>query len=436
MLIEFSVGNFLSIASEVTLTLEAGSIKERESENVFIKGGMRLLKGAAIYGANGSGKSNLIKAIRVLDRLVNESAKESQAGEPIQVEPFRLLSSFEKKPSMFEARFIVGDCEYRYGIQVTKTAVVEEWLYQREKGKRETELFSRDRQKIKVGRSFKEGSGLEGNTRENALFLSVCAQLNGAIAKKVVGAFKQLIIVTSTHDQMMWRITAALVSSDKVFREMLSKFLKLSDLGITDFVCSDTGKKVPELERMLAADKEIAGHSFAKAFVSEYNIGFKHPKKNKAGVNTGTEVFDLFLSESEGTRKLFGIGGVALIALQAGFTVIVDEFDARLHPIISKQLIHLFNDRRNSKAQLVIATHDTNLLSYGHYRRDQLWFVEKKSTGATDLYSLVEYRTDKDKKVRNDASFEKDYIQGRYGGIPYLGNFSELLQSFKNNGAS
>jgi uncharacterized protein len=433
MLIEFSVGNFLSIADEVTLSLEASSIKERETENVLNKASCRLLKGAAIYGANGSGKSNVIKAMHALGHLVSTSAKESQAGELMQVEPFRLISSFEKQPSMFEIRLLIHECEYRYGVRVTKRSVIEEWLYRKESGRKETELFSRDKQTIKVGKSFREGQKLEDKTRENALFLSVCAQLNGATARAIVAAFGKLIILTSTHDQLMWRIPAAVVNRSKAYREKLLTFLRISDLGMVDFVCSTTGKKAAGLEA-LPADDDPAGQAAVNALAADYNIKFSHPKKDKAGATTGTELFDLFVSESEGTRKLFGIGGIILIALEAGMTVVVDEFDARLHPIISTKLIHLFNDQKNVRAQLIIATHDTNLLSYGHYRRDQLWFTEKRPTGATDLYSLVEYRTEADKKIRNDASFEKDYIQGRYGGIPYLGNFDKLIHPESKNG--
>jgi len=365
------------------------------------------------------------------------SSKESQQGDPIPVEPFRLSTSTEGEPSMFEVRIVVEGVPYRYGFQVTRQMVAEEWLYVQKTLKSEAMLFSRDRQDIKLRTGFSEGKGLESKTRENALFLSVCSQLNGELSTKLVNQISRIMIITSAFDEHMWRLPAMFFQIIKDLEGKVSELLKAGDLGVTRLNCAvktkpTAGKAVTKIN----VHTDVA-RFVADAIESHYEISLSHKKRDKDGKEIGQEMFDLFKEESEGTRKLFGLGGMVLLALDLGFTVVVDEFDARLHPIISKQLVNLFNSDVNRRgAQLIIATHDTNLLSHGNYRRDQIWFVEKDSLGATDLYSLVEYKTEEEKKIRKDASFEKDYIQGRYGAIPYLGDFEKLVHNGSANVAS
>jgi hypothetical protein len=150
-----------------------------------------------------------------------------------------------------------------------------------------------------------------------------------------------------------------------------------------------------------------------------------HRKFDGEGNSVSTELFDLDDQESEGTQKVFALAGPLVDTLKNGKVLIIDEFDARIHPLISRAIVELFNsnESNSNNAQLIFMTHDTNLLSNRLFRRDQIWFTEKNRYGATDLYSLAEY------KIRNDASFESDYIKGRYGAIPYIGNLNHLLDS-------
>jgi len=172
---------------------------------------------------------------------------------------------------------------------------------------------------------------------------------------------------------------------------------------------------IPEFVR-----KEFLKNAAGKKFVAMKNA--LHPRFDKNG-----EQFDLqpleFAQESEGTKKFFFLSGPILDTISNGDILLVDEMDARLHPLLTRELVRIFNSKKTNlkNAQLIFVTHDTNLLSAKIFRRDQIWFTERNRIGATDLYSLIEY------KVRNDASFEADYIKGRYGAIPYLGNFSQLL---------
>ena len=155
-----------------------------------------------------------------------------------------------------------------------------------------------------------------------------------------------------------------------------------------------------------------------------------HNKYNKEGKIVGIHEFDLLKQESAGTNKLYDMAGSLIATLRLGGPTIIDELDAKLHPLLTVAIVKLFHFPEHNKknAQLIFATHDTNLLNNGLFRRDQIYFTEKDHFEATDLYSLVEYREPDGKKIRNDRSFEKDYIEGRYGAIPYIGDFSKLGQ--------
>jgi uncharacterized protein len=427
MILEFSAENFLSIKDSVTLSLEAAAIRERESENVISASGFQVLKGAVIYGGNGSGKSNLVKAIKFVDRFIRDSSKDKQQGEPIGVEPFRLSTETEAMPCSFEVKFLVKNVWYRYGFSVDSNKVVEEYLFSRSRpASAERELFSRDGQDIKAGAEFDDTDSLASKTRDNALFLSVCAQFNHAIASELVEHWTNVHIITSTADPHIWRQTLVCAQIlGKSYEDRLSRLLQLGDIGISgiDWQRLKSSKERPE-------DDDSAEQRARNFMDDRFEVSLSHPRRDSRGQVVDDVLFDLFKNESEGTRKLFGLGGVIILVLGTAGTLIVDEFDARLHPLLTTRLVRLFNSASNvNGAQLVIVTHDTNLLTYGHYRRDQIWFTEKSEGGATDLYSLVEYRTDEDQKIRKDASFEKDYIAGRYGGIPYLGDFESLMES-------
>jgi hypothetical protein len=167
--------------------------------------------------------------------------------------------------------------------------------------------------------------------------------------------------------------------------------------------------------------------------VERFGVQSVHGQYNEEGQLIGQKHFDFAEQESEGTQKLFALAGPVIAALRRGHVFIIDELDARLHPLLTCQIVRLFNDKETNPhhAQLIFTTHDTNLLGSDLFRRDQIWFVEKDQEGATDLYSLAEFKLHKDPstsaKVRNDASYERDYIKGRYGAIPLLGNFRTIV---------
>lgn len=429
MLIEFSVGNYRSFKDQVTLSMVAAPIvaedKEIDQRNVFtVDEDLTLLKSAAIYGANASGKSNLAQAMGFMRWFMINSSKETQSTEQIGIEPFRLSTETEEQPSFFEIIFLMEGTQYRYGFELDTNKVLSEWLYYVPKI-RETKLFIRDQDKFEITKKYR-GQDLKHITRPNALFLSVSAQFNVQIANQILNwAANKLKIISGLEDRGYRDYTARCLNQKNQYSEAILKLIKKLDLGISNLDVEEieiTEEHLPEhFPEELKTN--ILNNSPKMRSVSTF-----HKKYDAQGKPTSTELFDLEEHESEGTQKLFEIAGPLVDTLFDGKVLVIDEFDARLHPLINQAIVKLFNSIEDNpnNAQLIFFTHDTNMLDKKLLRRDQVWFTEKNRYGATDLYSLVEY-----KGVRNDASFENDYIKGRYGAIPFLGTLSKLIEERK-----
>jgi uncharacterized protein len=426
MLIEFSIGNYRSFKDRVTFSMVAANLVSKEKSldinNAFdIDKNLKLLKTAAIYGANASGKSNLAKALSFMKWFMVNSSKETQSTDEIGVEPFRLSTETEGRPSFFELVFLMGKQKYRYGFEVNQERVIAEWLFY-VPNVRETKLFERKRDSIKSSKSY-DADGIQQRTRSNALFLSVSAQFNVDLAEKILEWITDKVnIISGLHDQTYLNYTIGCFVNNKNRPDIIQLIKKL-DLGISeiqvdqeDFTTDSLPDEIPdELKKFIVK----AGGGKATS------IGISHRVFDADGNDRSIEKFDLESHESEGTKKVFALAGPLITALKEGETLIIDEFDARLHPLISLAIVKLFNSKEANpnNAQLIFMTHDTNLLNNKVFRRDQVWFTEKNRYSATDLYSLAEY------KIRNDASFESDYIKGRYGAIPYISNLNHLIES-------
>ena len=398
------------VASSIT-----GEEKELDENNVFkIHHKLSLLKSAAIYGANASGKSNLVAAISFMKWFVLNSSKETQVSEAIDIEAFRLSTETEQEPSFFEIVFLLEGENFRYGFEVNTEQVVSEWLFQTDDNA-EKLLFERDLDNF-ILNDFPEGQGISDKTRSNALFLSVVAQFNGKVSGKILLWFsKNLQLISGLQDTQYRKETLESFENDR-HRHDIIEFIKKLDLGIADIQI--TNQPVFVISPKTAIFGSLYPYSEIKPAVKTV-----HRKYDAEGKQSAIELFDIEKHESEGTNKLFALAGLLLNTLRTGKILLIDELDARLHPLITRELICLFNSNETNphNAQLIFTTHDTNLLSSKTFRRDQIWFTEKNNKGATDLYSLVEY------KVGKDASFERDYIIGKYGAIPFIGNFKELI---------
>ncbi|MDY6804632.1 MAG: ATP-binding protein [Cyanobacteriota bacterium] len=424
MLIQFTVGNYLSFKEPVTLSMtatdERAKFEKLNEDNVFkIDDELSLLKSAAVYGANASGKSNLVKAMAFMRWFVLNSSRQTQVNDLINVEEFRLSTETEGKPSFFEIIFILEGRVYRYGFEVDKRRVVSEWLFHVPKVK-ESNLFKRNGNEIKMKKVFKEGNLIADKTRNNALFLSVNAQFNGEISTKIFLWFESKFnVVSGIYTDIYKDLTIEYFSDKKNdILELINKF----DLGIDDIkIDIDTWKvsadnlpnSMPEDVIKFILDSEIQTD----------NIQTFHKKYDSEGEEVSLAILDFDENESEGTKKLFALAVPILDTLKNGEVLAIDELDARFHPLMTRTIIDLFNSKDTNpyNAQLIFMTHDTNLLSNTIFRRDQIWFVEKNKEGVSDLYSLVEF------KVDNNADFENDYIKGKYGAIPFIGNFIKLF---------
>jgi len=401
MLIQFRVGNYRSFGSEVTLSMEAVKAFKEHEENVIEAEHYRLLRSSAIYGANASGKTNLGMALDFMRDLVLSSASRNSVAE-ISTEPFRLDKKNLIKPSLFEVVFLLDSFTYRYGFEVTGERVNSEWLFRTQGSSRNVKspLFTRILDKIEVSADFKEGLGYETKTRGNALFLSTVDQQNGTIAHTIIKWFNAVKILSGMRDEAYERFTLKQMD-DPVKRQRIIDFVRQVDDSISNITID---KVINPLLQTSSTDFTII-----RAQVD-------------GSIPCGEVGFSLASDESAGTRKILQLSGPWFEMLDQGNIAFVDELEARLHPHLTRRLVRLFNSPETNprNVQLIFVTHDTNLLTYGGLRRDQVWFCEKMPSGSSDLYSLAEI------KVRKGAKFENEYIAGKYGAIPYFGNIHDV----------
>ncbi len=400
MLLEFTVGNFLSFKDKKTFSLEAGGISEHK-ENVVKEGKYKVLRSAVIYGANSSGKSNFIKALDFMVETIKNSSKLNST-DKLNSKPFLLSTETNKKSSFFEILFIDESKRYRYGFELDNDKIHSEWLYVlNENSKKEILYFIRNNDGIGVSDIFAEANGLQAKTRENGLFIALADQFNIDDAKIIMLNISKLYLRSGLEHSQSDFATKIIYD---VYREDLNNLIRKLDLGFENFKY-----------------KNIEGLTFTSGIETTHYV---YDKKGKIVSNFDFKLTD---QESSGTNKIFDLSGFVLIALKLGSILIIDELDSKLHPILTQEIIKLFNNPETNpkNAQLIFTTHDTNLLGANLFRRDQIWFTEKDDFEATDLYSLLEFKDEDGKTIRKDRSFEADYIRGRYGAIPYISNFQE-----------
>lgn len=428
MLVQFTTSNFLSFKDQATFSMLASkrrSLNKALDTNAVFEAfpNVNLLKTAVIYGANGSGKSSLIKALRFMKKFVIDSSKESQADERIGVEHFRLAAGHQSLPSEFSVIFVRNDYLYQYSFSADSALVHSESLSRKSKKTEKTEdLFTRVKDKITITQKFPEGKGLTSKTRNNALFLSVCANFDGEISIDVVRWFRNLKIISGLSDENLFNFTTEKLSNPD-WNKKIKNLLRNFDLGIEKL---EAGASEPVIfnKNEMPADFQPIIEAFSKLKIeAPKKIHSFHRSFDEKG-NLGADVaFDLRRDESEGTKKLVAMSAPLIDVFERSSVLIIDEFDARLHAILTRSIISLFNSSQTNgqHAQLIVATHDINLLDKDLVRRDQVWFTERDYYGASHITSLVEF------KVRNDASFEKDYISGRFGAIPLIGDIKQIF---------
>ena len=429
MIIEFTVGNILSFNEKRTISFEArGSVSELK-DNFFTFEKQKLLRSVVLYGANSSGKSNLIKAFAIMKDCVLSSVRLNN-NDALLFQPFLLAKDNIHKPTFFEIVFVSEKQTFRYGFEYHSRAIINEWLFEVKKTK-ENSLFIRTREGIGVSNIFPEGMGKESATNDNRLFISLVAQLGGKISNQILQWFSDYNVLSgidnhlspsSVYDQGYKKRTLKMFHEKLDGYESALKLFKDLKLGFADIeiIESDNDKLFKLLLSNDAASSVLEDAKNSK----NLTLNTIHNKYDNSGEIIDKVSWNNDMHESEGTKKLIDFSGPIFDTLKNGKVLIIDELDSKLHPLITMQIIKLFNNPETNpnNAQLLFATHDTNLLSNEIFRRDQVWFTEKDDVEQTDLYSLDDFVFADGTKVRKDANLEKNYMAGRYGAIPYITN--------------
>lgn len=433
MLVEFSVRNYRSFKEEQNLSLVASTGRELQVENTIqFESNFSLLKSAVVYGANGAGKSNLIIAIDFMKQFVLNSAQEK----PIDYMPFLLDSHTQNQSSEFEMIFINNKVRYQYGFAITSDRVVKEWLIAYPE-KRAQHWFEReynnktDQEEWRFGSKFLGGRQIDlwrKSTRSDSLFLSIAHQFNSEQLDPIYQWFNELFIQRSGTVYDFPRLLLQDASEKKRILEFINTF----DLRINDI---RTKKEILDYGELA---KQIGDLKWNTAFLidslSGKNKNLEIPKlmprhdtlqkalKNIFFIRLNEKNEEMIFTpemESDGTLKIFMLTPILLRILQQGKVFIVDEIDNSLHPLLVRGLLKYFQNIRDnqSNAQMICTTHDTNLLDPELLRRDQIWFTEKKIDSSTDLYSLADY------SPRKNEAFGKGYLEGRYGALPFIGDW-------------
>ncbi len=421
MLLQFSVNNFRSIKDTVTFSMNTAS--NEASKHSFQARDYHLLNSAVIYGANASGKSNVLKAMSFMRNLVLNKPKITQSTDDLPHQPFRLNTETEQASSYFEIVFFLEDVKYRYGFEADSTAIYAEWLYSDEKGK-ESRLFERDiEQNIHYinKQKFKEGTGLK--VPGNHLLIWKCDQNDGDISKKILQWFNNFNLINGLESEGYLHVALKQMENTDAKSELL-KLVKIADLGIDEIEIEEND--VPQdFIKSLPIPEDLKQKMLDDGGFTTFELQTRHKKFNTENKPIGTVLFELSEDESRGTQKFFALSAPILDTLDKGKVLLIDELDASLHPMLTECFIKLFNNKELNKqnAQLVFVTHDIHLLSVPElFERDQIWFTEKDQYGSSKLYSLLEFRkNNKGKDVRATDNLEKHYLQGRYGAVPYIG---------------
>jgi hypothetical protein len=414
MLLEFRLRNFRSFGGESVLSLIASTDKEHLERNTHptaVRSVPRVVRSAVVYGANAGGKSNLLGAMRLMRGVVVESAS-LKPEQQFNVQPFRLDDSLKDQPTTFEATVLLDGVRYQYGFDFTPSRIVAEWLLVYQTGKPQ-KWFDREFDAKTGKESFQFGSHLTGQkrawqeaTRPNALFLSTAVQLNSDQLRPLYTWFAESLVVLLDGGMIPFGFTTNLVQSPEG-QEAVKSIMTAADIAIAGVSAVRQKGFTQELTFDFATGKSDMRRQEGEILMPQ----FRHQ-----GANTSADF--MYQDESQGTQKLFSLAGPLLDIVKNGKVMVIDELDRSLHPLLVRQIVNAFQDPKLNErgAQLIFSTHDTTLLDSELLRRDQIWLVEKDREQSSSLVSLTEF------SPRKGEALEKNYLSGRYGGVPILGD--------------
>ena len=397
MLCQFTVKNYKSIRDEMTFDMQAAAISEHEDKVIMDKNGEQFLPVSAIYGPNGGGKSNVLEALhtvaaKVLRPLYATGDNEERVflQKKLLIEPFAFSEEMKSEPTEFEVFFRTELAEYRYILHVKREIVVYECLdrVKLDTGRRSA-LFERNAEEITLKGVFSKLkiSDELSETLPLLSYLGITYKKN-EVVKDVLEWFECGIDFLN-YGNPIEELRMA-VSNSEAVKQLMLDMIQEMDLDIVDFrVVKDENDRI-----------DVYTKHMVEGYEAELNL------------------FD----ESSGTKKLFGLMPFIADSLLSGATLVIDELDAKIHPVLLRHIIMMFNDMsiNKKKAQLIFTSHDLSTMNSEVFRRDEIWFVAKGNAQNSQLYSLVEFKNEKGESVRKDAKFDKQYLEGKYGADPYL----------------
>jgi len=429
VLIRFRAGNFRSLKDEQELSLVASSLKDSPEAVTPVEGlDLGLVRAAAIYGANASGKSNVVKALAYMSSAVQNSQRNWPPEGPIPREPFLLDPQSKVDPSSFEVDLLVDGIRYHYGFALNDKEILREWLDAYPIGRKQR-WFKREGKAFTFGDKLSgDNSAIERLTRPNSLFLSAAAQNNHESLLPLYRWFAERFGFVA-RDRGPAIFNTAVMCKDEGFKSWASQILRSADMGIVDLHVQEEDL-LPTLPAGLSTKEALLGEEFVtllRGFAEKLRrevpqtpdiptkrlvVSLIHKGFSRRNVPFNIE------NESDGTVAFYGLLGPLVHVLLSGGTLCVDELDASLHPLLALGVLSYFGDPELNprSAQIIFTTHDTNILDRGALRRDQIWFTEKDSEGATHLYPLTDF------KPRRNENLERGYLQGRYGAVPFIGS--------------
>ena len=414
MVLEIRLSNFFSIKEEIVLDFRAAKINTQKAKvlnnNVFDFKKMQVLKTVALYGANASGKSNIIKAIRFCNAMVFKSHRHNE-NTSFKFQPFK-FKGCSRKPSNYFIRFISNNIEYEYFFSLTRTDIISESLYYYPKG-RITKIFTRNealsetkKDKYTFGSVIKRPMDVAENTSSKTLYISRASQMDRLIPKEIFNFFNETFILGYLGHNA--RSIEILFKENK---KLLMQALEIADSDIIDV----------KMRKEIRPGKNVTA-DFLASTASIEDVEQEHLKITTYHKSSPKTPFDFFKEESEGTIKLFFIMLTILDIIKKDKILVVDEIGESLHTSIIEYIIELFN--ASKQAQLIYTTHNTKLLDLNNLRKDQIYFVNKKEDASTELYSLYDYND-----FRDTMDVEKAYLQGRFEAIPFINDSIENLKS-------
>lgn len=414
MVIEIRLSNFFSIKEEVVLDLRAGKIKTQKTQglqaNTFAYNDDQLLKSVVIYGANASGKSNIIKAIRFCASMILFSHTHNE-NVIFNFMPFK-FEGYSSKPSTFQIRFVIKGIEYEYSYSLTRTEIITEELYYYPNGRR-AKVFSRNERLGKEKSDMynftsviRKPMDVAENTSRKTLFISRASQMDREIPKEIFRFFNESFVLgyLGFNDLSI----EVLYNENKA---ILLRALQIADSDIVDI------KMRKETRPGKNANIDLVSNQVSIENIQQQQLVLTTFHKSNPSI-----AFDFSTEESAGTKLLFNFMLTIINVIKNNKILLIDEIEKSLHTKIVEYIIGLFH--ASESAQIIYTTHNTNLLNLDNLRKDQIYFVNKKSDGSSDLYSLFNY-----KDFRDTMDVEKAYLQGRFDAIPYINNSIDNLKS-------